>query len=357
MVLVALVSRLGSRLLPFLCAVLLPLAAHAEEVSAGAKVRWRLATSWSATTPVLGEAATRFADELRVASQGRLDLRIEEPAYHKSPHGVLDMVRTGTHDIGFTASHFARGRESPAVFFAALGFGLSDAERQSWQTLGGGLKRLQDALGFQGVWVYPAGNPRLESGLWTRRELKTTEDLRGLRLRVPGETAAALKRLGLRGQNLPLAELGEALGQGRIDAVEWPGATAKELAAANQARYFYPAWQDPSAEVLVLVNADKLAGLPADLRSLLTSAIKGLTVDLQEAGARHQQARLEQITKSKVELKSLSRELQQALREANEEALREFATRSSEFDEAYQERQAFLARWRDWARQGLWPSP
>lgn len=318
-------------------------------------LRWRMATSWSTATPVLGELSGRLVEELRVASQGRLDVRVEDPGYHKSPAGVFGMVRSGTYEIGLTASHFSRGRETPAAAFASLAFGLTETERQAWYFGGGGLQRLQDALGYLGIWAYPVGNPLLESGLWTKRELKSVEDLRSLRLRMPGDAFGAIKRLGLRGPSLPLAELGDALTQGRVDAAHWIGAAAKDLMTGPRVRYFYPAWQDPVAEVLLLVNADKLANLPPDLRWILLAAIKSLAADLQAAGFKQQEERLEQLAKSKIEIKPLPRDLQSALREANDEALREFAARSAEFDEAYQERQAFLARWRDRARQGLAP--
>ncbi|MBI3148891.1 MAG: hypothetical protein HYZ17_10325 [Betaproteobacteria bacterium] len=320
----------------------------ADPVDAG-KIRWRLATSWSAATPVLGEVATRLATELRVASQGRLELRVEEPGYHKSPQGVLDMVRSGTHEIGFTASHFPRGRESPLAFFAALDYGLSEAERLAWHYGGGGLKRLHDALALQGLHAYPVGNTFLERGLWSRRELKSAEDLRGLRLRVPGDPGAALRRLGVRAVNVPVGELAEALAQGRVDALEWPAAAEAAISAWPGA-YFYGGWQDPAAEVVLLINREKMAALPADLQLLLNLSIKALASDLMGAALRHYEVRLEGLAKSRAQLRSLPRELAQALREANDEALREYASRSSELDDALQARQAFLARWRDWAR-------
>lgn len=328
---------------------------HTADAPGEGASRWRMATSWSAATPVLGETAARFAEQLRSATRGRLELRIEEPAQHKSPQGVLEMVRSGSYEIGFTASHFSRVRETPLAYFAAMSFGMSEAERLAWLQSGGGLGRLQETLSYQGLQAHPLGNLVLESGLWTRRELKSIEELRGLRLRAPGELGAALKRLGVRGVALPLAELSEAFAQNRVDALEWPGAAETALLMGQGPRYFYPAWQDPAAEVFLLVNREKYASLPADLQTALAAAIKALAQELQGAALGYHPRRLEKIAKAKVELRALPRELAQALRDANEEALREQASRSAETDEAYQERQAFLARWRDWARQGLAP--
>lgn len=330
-----------------------PGGAAAADAPAEGKYRWRIASSWSVQTPVLGELATRFANDLRVASQGRLDVRVEEPVYHKSPQGVLDMVRSGTHEMGLTATHFARGRESPLLLFAALSANMSESEKLAWLKGGGGVKRLNELTGLQGLYCHFIGNHLVERGLWTRREIRSLEDLRALRLRLPGDASPGLRKLGLRTASAPAAELHEALATGRFDALEWPGASESALINTSQGNFsYYPGWLDPGAEVVFLVNRDKQASLPPDLQILLSAAIKSLVNDLLGASVQHHQLRLEKLAKSKVAVRPLSRELVSALREANEEALREQTGRSSEWEEIFQERQTFVARWREWARPG-----
>jgi len=317
------------------------------------KFRWRLASSWSAQTPTLGELAARFAKDLSVATQGRLEVRLEEPSHHKSPQGVLDMVRSGTHELGLTASHFARGRESALAYFVAASAGMNETEKLAWLQGGGGAKRLDDLSGLQGVYCHFIGNRLVERGLWTRREVRTLEDLRALRLRVPGEPGPAWRKLGLHTVSAPATDLPEAMATGRIDALEWPGASEEALINTSKTSFsYYPNWLDPSADVVFLVNREKLASLPPDLQLVLTNAVKALSSDLLGAGVQSHRMRLENLAKSKHAVRALPRELLQAVRDANEEALREHAGHSTEWEEIYQERQAFLARWREWARPG-----
>lgn len=327
-------------------------AAFGAEGNEEGRFRWRLASSWSVATPVTGEIISRFAQELRTASQGRIDLRVEEPSFHKSPLGVLDMVRSGSHELGFTASHFIRSRDAPLPFFAALAAGMNDAERLAWYHGGEGMKRVREFLSLQGVYPHLLGNAWIERGLWTRRELKSAEDLRGLRLRVPGDPAPAFTRLGLRAISIPAADLPEALAQGRIDALEWPGANETALAESPASPlFYYPGWLDPGAELVFLVNREKFAKLPPDLQILLTARINALAGELLGAALLRHQARLEKLGKSRVAVRALPRAIVQALHEANEEVVREQAERSADWQEAYQDRQTFTARWREWQRQ------
>jgi len=55
-------------------------------------------------------------------------------------------------------------------------------------------------------------------GGWFRKEIKTVDDLKGLKFRVGGVVGQVLARLGVVPQQLPPADIYPALEKGTIDA-------------------------------------------------------------------------------------------------------------------------------------------
>lgn len=93
------------KLLPALIAIIvlvLPLAT--QTASAQPMYKWRLAMSWPEGTPMLHNAAQRFADNVRKMSAGRMSITIDAPGKHKAPLGIFDMVRSGSYEMGHTSS-------------------------------------------------------------------------------------------------------------------------------------------------------------------------------------------------------------------------------------------------------------
>lgn len=79
-----------------------------------------------------------------------------------------------------------------------------------------------------------------------RKEIQTTEDLKGLKFRVGGFAGTILAKLGTVPQQLAAGDIYPALEKGTIDAAEWVGPYDDEkLGFAKIAKYYY--CQSPSA--------------------------------------------------------------------------------------------------------------
>ena len=79
----------------------------------------KLASTWESTTPVLGDAAKEFKRVVETLSDGRLEVRIDYPSKHKAPFGILDFVKGGQYDIGYTASYCYKEQGRRRYVFAA----------------------------------------------------------------------------------------------------------------------------------------------------------------------------------------------------------------------------------------------
>lgn len=60
-------------------------------------------------------------------------------------------------------------------------------------------------------------------GGWYRKEIKSLEDLKGLKMRIAGVAGEVMSRLGVVPQQLPGGDIYPSLERGTIDAAEWVG--------------------------------------------------------------------------------------------------------------------------------------
>ena len=77
-------------------------------------------------------------------------------------------------------------------------------------------------------------------GGWFRKEIKTLEDIKGLKFRVGGVAGIVLSKLGAVPQQIAGGDIYPALEKGTIDAAEWVGPYDDEKLGFNKiARYYY----------------------------------------------------------------------------------------------------------------------
>src|SRR5689334_23213917 len=77
---------------------------------------WRLATSWPAGFPGLGEAAERLADAITRGSGGQLRVTVHAGGELVPPFGVFDAVAKGDVEMGHSASYYWRDKSAAMPF-------------------------------------------------------------------------------------------------------------------------------------------------------------------------------------------------------------------------------------------------
>jgi TRAP-type C4-dicarboxylate transport system substrate-binding protein len=106
-----------------------------------------------------------------------------------------------------------------------------------------------------------------------RREVKTLEDMRGLKLRFPTRQAGeALRALGAAPIGMPVPQVPEALSQGVLDGAVVPWEVVPSIRLHEMVRYHTEIPGSPTlyiATFLLAMNKAKYEGLPADLRRVL----------------------------------------------------------------------------------------
>src|SRR5690606_28795988 len=197
-------------------------------------------------------------------SGNRLQVRVYAAGELIPAFEIFDAVSRGSAEMGHGAAYYWRGKTEAAQFFAGIPFGFNAHEMNAWLYYGGGLELWQEVYAPFGLVPFPAGNTGVQMGGWFKRPIESMDDLRGLKMRIPGLGGEVLKRAGGTPVNLPGSELFTALQTGSIDATEWVGPYNDVAFGLHQAAryYYYPGWQEPGPAMEIFVNQRAWESLP-----------------------------------------------------------------------------------------------
>ncbi|MBO9688569.1 MAG: TRAP transporter substrate-binding protein DctP [Mitsuaria chitosanitabida] len=241
--------------------------------ASSAPLRWRMATSWPASLPLLNDCAQDFAHLVRDASGGRLSIELVDPARHGRPVGLLAAVRDGEFEMAHTTAQYYAAQLPAIDYFTAIPFGLTPVEQEGWLAEGGGQALFESLLAPLGVVPLTAGHTGIQMGGWFNRPIATAADLRGLRIRIAGFPGRVLARVGATPVNLPLGQIIPAFEDGRIDAADVVGpAVDATLPLSRHAPYYMAPWHEPDVALHLFIDAGRLASLPDDLRQIVRQA-------------------------------------------------------------------------------------
>ncbi len=241
---------------------------------AGETKELRMVTSWPKNLPGPGVSAERLARDIETLSGGTLKVRVYAAGELVAPLAVFDAVQNGTAEMAHTASLFWGGKMPAAALFTAGPYGLTPLEHRAWLEQGGGQQLWDELYGRFGIKPLMCGNTGPSMGGWFRKPVKSLDDLKGLKMRMPGLGGEILRRLGGTPVSLPPGEILTALQSGAIDATEFLGPFSDmALGFYKVAKvYHYPAFHEPNGAGELLVSRKVWDGLTADQRRAIEVA-------------------------------------------------------------------------------------
>jgi TRAP-type mannitol/chloroaromatic compound transport system substrate-binding protein len=172
---------------------------------------WRLVTSWPKNYPGLGMAPERIADLVEEMSDGQMKITVYGAEEQVPAFGVFDAVSSGSHQMGHSGGYFWKGKVPAAQFFTSVPFGLTADEINAWVNRGGGLELWREIYAPFNIYPIPAGNTGTQMFGWFNKEINSLEDVKGLKMRIPGIGGEVLKEAGGIPVTLPGGELFTAL--------------------------------------------------------------------------------------------------------------------------------------------------
>ncbi len=310
----------------------------APAVVTGRKVRWKMVTTWPKNFPGLGTGAEKLARLINEMSGGRIEVRVYGAKELVPAFEVFDVVSRGTAQMGHGAAYYWKGKNEAFQFFSAVPFGLTADEQNAWLFHGGGMELWEESYRPFGVVPLAAGNTGVQMAGWFNREINSLEDLKGLKMRIPGLGGEVLRRAGGTPVNLPGGELFTSLQSGVIDATEWVG-PYNDLAFGlyKAARYYYyPGWHEPGTTLEAIVNRKAFEALSPDLQAIVRAACRVANDEiLVEYVARNNDALETLKNEHHVDVRRLPDDVLARLRALSEEVVQELADSSPEARRIY----------------------
>ena len=296
-------------------------------VSAQPSFAWKMVTSWPKNYPGLGRAPENLARLVEEMSAGRLRIRVYGAGELVPALEVFDAVATGTVQMGHSGAYYWKGKVPALQFFTAVPFGMTAQEMNGWLHHGGGLELYRKIYRPFNILPMAGGSTGVQMAGWFNKEIETLDDIRGLKMRIPGLAGEIFSRLGGVAVTLPGGEIYTAMQTGVIDATEWVGPyNDMALGLHEVARYYYyPGWHEPGAMLEFIVHRPDYEKLPDDLRAVLTVAARAVNQDMLDEYTSRNNAALEQLLAKGVQLRRLPDAVLNGLKRVSQEVLEEMA--------------------------------
>lgn len=318
---------------------------------AAPEFKWKMVTTWPKNFPGLGTGANYLAKLIGEMTNGRIQVKVYGAKELVGALEIFDAVSRGTAEMGHGAAYYWKGKSEAAQFFAAVPFGLTAQEMNSWLYHGGGMELWEELYAKFGLVPGAAGSTGVQMGGWFNKEINTLEDLKGLKMRMPGLGGEVLKRAGGTPVLLPGGEIFPALQSGAIDATEWVGPYNDMAFGLYKAAkyYYYPGWHEPGTTLESFINKEAFEALPKDLQVVVRNAIRVANQDmLADFTAKNNRA-LEQLVKQHgVELRKYPDEVLKKLKTLSDEVVAEVAEKDPMAKKVYESFVKFREQAMDW---------
>lgn len=226
----------------------------------------RLVSAFVKDFPGLGTSAARVAKRITEATDGRLRVKLFNAGELASAKDLFDVVSQGDADFYYSADHYYQNKSRAFNFFTAVPFGLTGPETYAWIHYGGG-QELWDELAAQfNLKPFISSTTGVQMGGWCNKRIKTVDDLKGLKFRMPGLGGEVLRRLGASLVTIHSSEIFEAMKSGALDGTAWVGPWHDLAFGLHKvAKYYYfPGFHQPGATTSHAFNLKVWQSLPAD---------------------------------------------------------------------------------------------
>lgn len=249
--------------------------------NSGKKVKWQLATAWPESM-FLQEIPQKFAEDVKKASNGRLEIEVHAAGEIMGGGEVLDAADMGTIEAYHAATNMWIGKMPSAPFFTSIPMLLDPSLRLGWVYDGGGLElwqKMYDEAGLN-IQVVPLGFTGPEVLAWSNKEMVSLEDWNGVKYRTAGWWAEILKERGVSVTTTPAGEVYSGLERGIIDAAEFATPNIDRGLGFDEVAKFYtgPGMHQPTTMYYLGINKDSWSELPKDLQEIVQMAAKSTTL-------------------------------------------------------------------------------
>lgn len=315
--------------------------------------RWKMVTTWPPNFPILGEGCVLFAEKVKKMSGGRLEVEVYGGGELVPALEAFEAVSSGGVELGHAAPYYWAGKAPASQIFAGVPFGMNAQLANAWIQQGGGQALWEEVYAPFGLLPLLSGNTGCQMGGWYNREIKSPQDIVGLKKRIPGLGGKVFTKTGGTSVLVAGGEIYSNLERGVIDATEWIGPYHDFVMGFHEIAeyYYYPGWHEPGTVFEMFANAQKMAELPSDLQDIIRVAVSWQNAWTLSA-FEYQNARYlkKLLVEKQVKLREFPAEVLDAFRKSTAEVLAEMAEQdalSRKVLDAYQGFRTTMDPWSD----------
>ena len=315
------------------------------------RIEVNMVSTWPRDFPGLGTGAQRFAERVTAMSDGRIQITYYAAGERVKPFDSFDEVASGNAQMYHGAEYYWKGKHPGFAYFTAVPFGLTATEMNAWIRFGGGQELWDKLAGDFGVKGLMCGNTGVQMGGWFRKEIKSADDLKGLKIRMPGLGGDVMSKLGASPVSLPGGQIYENLVSGAIDATEWVGPWNDQIMKLYEAAkfYYYPGMHEPGVMLSIGMNKKWWDGLSkADQLLIEAAASMENDVMLSEYNAKNGSALKALVNEQGVKLRAFSDDVYDSFGEAADEVFEDVKKHSAlakEIHESFVVARADIGAW------------
>ncbi|MEZ5851665.1 MAG: TRAP transporter substrate-binding protein [Hyphomicrobiaceae bacterium] len=243
--------------------------AHAQK-----RVKWKMQSAFGSNLPHLGTSALRYVDDVKAMTGGKFDIKFHEPGALVPALECFDAVSKGSIESCWTTPGYHTGKYPAAAFFTTVPFGPNIGEFLAWKWFGNGNKFRDEIYEKHGLKAFDVFCIGPETSGWFKNEIKSVDELKGIKMRFFGLGAKVMQKLGVSTQLLAGADIYPALERGVIDATEFsmPKMDIK-LGFHQIAKYnYFPGWHQQASCSELLMNKKAYEALPKEYQAIIRVA-------------------------------------------------------------------------------------
>ena len=309
--------------------------------------QWNMVTAWPKNLPGPGVAAQMLADRITTLSGGKLEVKLYAAGELVPGRGVFDAVSEGTAELYHAVPAYWGSKSKGILLFGSQPFGLRADEQFGWLYHGGGQALYDEIYARFNLKPFLCGNSGPQWQGWFRDEIKSLNDLKGLKFRTTGLASQMCSKIGMAVQAMGPRDMFQGLQTGSLDAGEFIGPWTDSAVGFQQVakNYYWPGVGEPSSAEECAVNTKAYADLPEELKQAVSFACESLYNPVwTEYTTKHAQSLARLVSEEGVQVRTLPKDVVDAMGAAAIEIMQEL---SEDEDELVRRITASFLKYRD----------
>ena len=332
-------------------AAVVAVAGMAITADADAKTRWKFGYAYPSSSAGHGDVEKRLTEKLNTLGEGYFEVKSYEPGALVKAMEYWDAISQGSLDCAYSGIAFWTSKEPATALINSYPFGPDAVEFNAWTKYGNGQKLTDKMLDKHNMKAILCGAHSPEASGWFRKEIKTFDDLKGMKMRIFGLGGRTLEKLGVNSQIIAGGDIYAALERGVIDSAEYSMPLMDLSMGFYQIakHYYFPGWHQQYSVVHMMMNKDKWNALSDKEKMLVKTVCDSETIEFLSWGEAKNGEALDTLkNKHHVQVHRWSDEFLAAFKKSWEEVAGEYIAADPIFKEIWDDQQAFHAKYAYW---------